>query len=88
MRKGWRKYRRPGWRTSSRQRRVPEMDWERETPVAARSVVRKAVRENPVAARRVARRVVRENPVSWRSFDRGDDVDDGDDRPSSEGAEL
>jgi len=70
--KGCKKYRREGDKTSNIRRMVPLIDCEREIPVAARKVVRNAVRLKPVAARRVVRKAVKENPVSCRSLDRGD----------------
>lgn len=72
MRRGCKKYRREGERTSNTRRTELLIAPERDMPVAVRNAPRRAVRLNPVADRRVARNVVREKPVIRRSFDRGD----------------
>ena len=72
MRRGCKKYRREGERTSNTRRTELLIAPERDMPVAVRNAARRAVRLNPVADRRVARNVVREKPVIRRSFDRGD----------------
>jgi hypothetical protein len=72
MRRGCKKYRREGERTSNTRRTELLIVPERDMPVAVRNAARRAVRLNPVADRRVARNAVREKPVIRRSFDRGD----------------
>ena len=73
MRRGCKKYRREGERTSNTRRTELLIAPERDMPVAVRNAARRAVRLNPVADRRVARNVVREKPVIRRSFDRRGD---------------
>ena len=73
MRRGCKKYRREGERTSNARRTESLITPERDMPVAVRNAPRRAVRLNPVADRRVARNAVREKPVIRRSFDRRGD---------------